>query len=436
MVHDTTRGTTRDLTRHCTTGTTRGLPVSRRTLTRAAPAAPAALLLPGAGRAAAASPGALVLTLPAPSGRYPVGCRSVYLVDSSRPDPLEPELPVRELMVTFLYPAAPCPGAPARPAPQLPPGAADLFGLVAPQTPLQLPAAGVDWAATRTHSRPDAPVRTGPPGRAARRPVLVYSPGGGDPRGLGTCLAEELASHGAVVVLVDHPGDALAVEFPGTTAFRHDPVRSTVLRGDPRDRPPLWRAVIDARIADLRFVLDRLHRAAELPLPPGLAAVLDLDRLAVYGHSAGASAVTEVFHEDRRVRAAVNLEGYLDHPPAAPGATPEPLRITARGTDRPLLLLGSELFPHRDELDRSWSALAARSPGTVRRARVPAAGHWAFTDYAAMVPRLQHAGLLTPAHRDALIGPLPAAEGFVRTLARHVGTFLTASWSTGTAQAG
>ncbi|MEU3567610.1 alpha/beta hydrolase [Kitasatospora sp. NPDC036755] len=341
----------------------------------------------------------------------------MYLVDSSRPDPLTPELPVRELMVTFLYPAAA--HSPAVPAPQLPPGAAACFGRIAPLTPLRLPATGVDWAATRTHARPDAA-----PASGGRRPVLVYSPGGGDPRGLGTCLGEELASHGAVVVLVDHPGDALAVEFPGTTAFRTEPVRATVLRGDPRDEPALWRTVVDTRIADLRFVVDRLHHAAELPLPPGLAAALDLGRLGLYGHSAGASAATEVFHEDRRVRAAVNLEGYLDHPPTTPGADPQPLRITAEGTDRPLLLLGSELFPHREELDRSWSVLAARSPGRVRRALLPATNHWAFTDYAAMVPRLQRAGLLTPAHRTTLVGPLPAATT-VPLLRTTVRRFLT-----------
>ncbi|MET8546865.1 alpha/beta hydrolase [Kitasatospora sp. NPDC004799] len=407
---------TSDFSRLASLASLASFTLDRRAFTRAALAAPAALLLPGP--AAAAAPGDAVLTLPAPRGPYPVGCRSVYLADPSRPDPLSPELPVRELMLTFLYPAAP---SSAARAPQLPPGAADCFGLVVPNTPLGLPSAGVDWRATLTHSRPDAPVRRGRPGRW---PVLVHSPGGGDPRGLGTCLAEELASHGAVVVLVDHPGDAFAVEFPGTTAFRDDPVRATVLRGDPRDEPPLWRTLLETRVADLHFVLDRLHHAADLPLPPGLAAALDLGRLAVYGHSLGASAATEVFHEDRRVRAAVNLEGYLDHPPTAPGADPEPLRITAQGTDRPLLLLGSELFPHREELDRSWSALAARSPGPVRRVRVPAVNHWAFTDYAAMVPQLQSAGLLTPAHRDTLVGPLPptTALPLLHTTVRH---FLT-----------
>ncbi|MFF2191345.1 hypothetical protein [Streptomyces sp. NPDC058157] len=79
--------------------------------------------------------------------------------------------------------------------------------------------------------------------------MLVYSPGGGDSRTLGTTLAEDLASHGRVVVLVDHPGDASQVELPTG-------LRTTVLFGPPD--PATFRTMVDTRIADLRLVLDRL----------------------------------------------------------------------------------------------------------------------------------------------------------------------------------
>jgi 8-oxo-dGTP pyrophosphatase MutT (NUDIX family) len=45
--------------------------------------------------------------------------------------------------------------------------------------------------------------------------VLLYSPGAGDPRALGTTLCDDLASRGYAVVTVDHTYDAGAVEFPG-----------------------------------------------------------------------------------------------------------------------------------------------------------------------------------------------------------------------------
>ncbi|MFJ3787664.1 alpha/beta hydrolase [Kitasatospora sp. NPDC090091] len=374
---------------------------------------------PTAGATPGDTRGGAVLTLPAPTGRHPVGCWSAYLVDASRRDPWTPSIPVRELMLTVFYPARSVAGL--TPDPQLPPEAAALFGQIAPRTPLQLPGAGVDWAATMSHSFPGAPVLPG------RRAVLVFSPGGGDPRGLGTSLAEDLASHGAVVVLVDHPGDPAAVEFPAVTPFRGDVVRPTVLRGDPRDQPPLWRTLIDTRIADLRFVIDRLCHAADLPLPPGLADTLDLRRIALYGHSAGGSAVTEALRENRQVRAGINLEGYLDYPPAAPGGEAEPFPVVTEGVEKPLLLLGSQGFTRRHELDRSWSALTARSSRWAHRERIADANHWIFTDYAAMVPQLQAAGLLTAQEREALTGAvdptvaIPRIRRIVRGFfARHL----------------
>ncbi|MFI5533096.1 alpha/beta hydrolase [Kitasatospora sp. NPDC051853] len=407
------------------------LPLTRRTVISSALLGPAALLYGAVPARAAGAPPALpapplTLTLPAPSGRHPVGSRAVHLVDVSRPDPWSAEPPLRELMLTVRYPARAAAGAAAvRSAavrePQLTAGAAEVFGAYAPWGPLRLPATGVDWAATLTHSHPDAPALPG------RWPVLLHSPGGGDPRGLGSTLAEELASHGAVVLSVDHPGDAAAVEFPDRPGPGR--VREGVLHEDPRGNPALARTMIATRIADLRFVLDRLHHPGGIPLPPRLAASLDLGRIGVYGHSAGGGAVTELLHEDHRIRTGVNLEGHLDHPPSAPGTAAEPYRVVQEGTARPLLMLASEAFDHRADLDASWSALTRRSGPRVRTLRLPGTGHWSFTDYAAMLPRLQEAGLMPAATRASLIGTLPARDSVavVRHLVRR---FLTTHLAT------
>lgn len=325
----------------------------------------------------------------------------MYLVDKSRVDPWDVGFPVRELMLTVFYPARD--GTGHAPAPQLPSWATEAFAAIAPLTPLTLPAEGVDWAATRSHAFEGAP-----PPRAGGR-CSCTAPGGGDPRGLGSSLAEELAGHGAVVFSLDHPGGAAAVKFPEVTPYRRDLVRTTVFRGDPRDRPAIARTMIDTRVADLRHVLRRLRRPADLPLPRGLSATLDPRRIGVYGHSAGGSAVTEALYEDRRVRAGVNLEGCLDYPPSAPGGAAEPFPVTVDGVGRPLLLLGTERFNRGRELDRSWSAVAARSGHWVRIARVTDADHGIFTDYAAMLPQIQDAGLMTAAERDAVIDTVDPA---------------------------
>ncbi|MFG2211776.1 alpha/beta hydrolase family protein [Streptomyces sp. NPDC048638] len=357
---------------------------------------------PAEGRGAAGA----ALRLPAPTGPHRIGATTLYLVDRSRRDPWE-RIAVREVMVTVFYPARRVGGHPV--APQMTRGAAEAFAAVDARVH-HLPAKGVDWAATRTHAHADAPALPG------RRPVLLYGPGGGDPRTLGTGLAEELASHGRVVVTVDHPGDAGEVDFPVARAGR-ERVRCTVFRADPRADPRQFATMIDTRVADLRFVLDQLAAlaagrnpdAAGRPLPAGLGRALDLRRVGCYGHSAGGTAAAEAMYEDRRIGATVNLEGYLDHPPKRPGEAGELYPVARHGVDRPLLLVGSERFATRRERDRSWAAALAHPHRRVERREIARAAHFVFTDHAAMAPQLQAAGLMTARDRNALVGPVAPA---------------------------
>ncbi|MEV6204274.1 acetylhydrolase [Streptomyces sp. NPDC051771] len=338
---------------------------SRRALLGAALLAAASAGLPGFTARAAAG---LVPVLPAPTGPYPVGVVRHALTDPARTDPWEPGLGARQVVLGVVYPARSVTGHPR--APQLTPGEAGVFGALAPLV-RGLPAAGVDWAGTLTHAHAGAPPLPG------RRPVVLYTPGGGDARTLGTGLAEELASHGTVVVLVDHPGEASQVELPDGT------VRETVLYGPPD--PATFRTMVDTRVADLRLVLDRL---GELPH----AAVMDPCRTGIAGHSAGGTAAALLAARDPRIRAVANLEGYLDLEPW-PG-------------DRPLLLLRTDGFEGAARIERSWAGLRAR------RRTLRAANHWVLTDHAAVVPRLHAAGLVPDAVRDGLVGPGDSAASF------------------------
>ncbi|MFF1506255.1 alpha/beta fold hydrolase [Streptomyces sp. NPDC058326] len=364
----------------------------RRAVTKGALAGAAALLLGSAAGTASARPAGPALRLPAPTGPYAVGAVVRHLVDPTRTDPWVPAIGVREVMVTVLTPAAPARGFPRMP--QLTPDAAGLFAFLGPLIRPHLPREGVDWAATLTHARLGAPPLPG------RRPVLLYSPGGGDSRAMGSSLAIDLASYGWTVVTVDHPGDASEVEFPDARPGR-DRVRETALRPD--NDAATFSTMVDTRVADLRFVLD----------------ALGLERVGLYGHSAGGTAVAQALHEDRRIAAAAVLEGYLD------GMDGALLPVARDGVDRPVLLAGTDGF-RDDRIDRSWSALLAHGGPVVRR-QLDDSDHWVFTDYAALVPQLHEAGLMTAEGRADMVGTIapgasvPAVRRLLRSFfGRHL----------------
>ncbi|MEU6154556.1 alpha/beta hydrolase [Actinosynnema sp. NPDC047251] len=356
----------------------------------------AALLLAWTGSASAAD----TVRLPAPTGPHQVGVTTLHLVDRDRPDPWpDARGRARELMATVFYPAHDVRGYPV--APQMTPKAAETFGwLDVTAAHPELPKSGVDWAATKTHSH------VGAPASPVRRPVLLYSPGAADPRTINTTLAEDLASRGYVVVSFDHPGETSEVEFPDGR------VRIIALPADPRTHPEIFRAMIDTRIADTRFVLDQLEvlargqnpDAAGRALPRNLSRALDLRRIGMYGHSAGGTTAAQSMYDDRRLDAAVNLEGYLDHGTAQPGQPGELLPVARDGVDRPLLLYGTDGY--RDaRYDSSWAAMLAHGGCTMKRV-VTNATHWVFTDFAAMAPQFQAAGLMTAADRVKLVGAI------------------------------
>ncbi|MFG1910071.1 alpha/beta hydrolase [Kribbella sp. NPDC048928] len=325
----------------------------------------------------------LSLRLPALTGRWPVGTTTRALTDTRRSDPWD-GTPNREIALTIFYPATVVRGH--QRAPQLQPAAAAVFtqldaGVLHPE----LPASGVNWGATLSHAYVDAPALPG------RRPTLLYSPAGADPRTIGTSLAEELASHGYVVVTVDHPGEASEVVFPDGR------LRVIEIGPDVQTDPVRSRLMMDTRFADLRFVLDHLSV---------LHSSIDLRRVGVYGHSAGGATAAVVLSHPL-VRAAVNMEGYLD-------ALDGELYSIAR---KPLLLAGTDGF--RDaRFDRTWSAVMAQG-GPVRRVQVSEANHWIWTDYAAFAPQLESAGLMTPAQRAKLVGATRCGVPVVRRLVRE-----------------
>ena len=369
--------------------------------TRRATLLSAAALALATGTPAHASAGSSAparLTLPAPTGPRALGTTTLRLVDPARTDPWVPDRSYRELMVSVRYPARPGAASGHPRARQMRPGAA--AGFDALNNLAGVPTDAVGWAATLTHAHEGAPadVSGGP------YPVVLYSPGVVDPRTFGTTLTDDLASRGYVVVTVDHTYEATAVEFPGGRV-EHSvlPAELAAAGGDEERIRALLRKTLDARVADVRFVLDALPGA----LPRELRHAADLTRTGMFGPSAGGFAALQTMHDDRRLRAGADLDGVLAYV-QEDGDPGHYATVAEDGLDRPFLIMGKD--GNSQATVPSWGELARRSSAWHRCVTLPGAAHGTYTDAEAVLPQLARALHLPPEVVLANIGTAsPAA---------------------------
>ncbi|MCQ8772793.1 alpha/beta hydrolase family protein [Streptomyces telluris] len=348
----------------------------------------AAAKSPATATAAKSTPGAL----PAPTGPHAVGTVTRHLADSARKDPWKPERGDRQIAISLFYPAdrdRPAGGKGRAPAPHMDPSSAAHFGSArgAGSFNHHVRPDAADWASTRTHARVDAPVARG----SKALPVVLYSAGLGDPRTWNTGLAEELASRGYVVVTVDHTYDSSEVRLAnGELAESALPA----LAGAPvTEVDAALRRAVRARVDDTRFVLDALGSAQwRRGLPHGLGDALDLRRVGMAGHSAGGFAAAQALHDDRRLKAGVNMDGQMDFP--LPDGTGSKLSTVAReGVDRPFLLLGSD-GPGAAGNRASWASFRQHNRAWQAELTMAGAAHGTYTDAVSLLPALARQGAL------------------------------------------
>jgi predicted dienelactone hydrolase len=165
-------------------------------------------------------------------------------------------------------------------------------------------------------------------------------------------LAEDLASHGYLVLAVDHTGEA-PVEFP------HGRIRL----GSAPPRHPIT-AASSTRLADMRLLLRRLNTMGAGPRA-------DRWRIAAIGHSLGGSTAAGLMRAEPSVRAGVNLDGTIV------GAT------SRRGVRRPFLALtAAGHWAHDPPLRRLFS----RSRGARLALEIAGFEHFSFSDAPVISP--------------------------------------------------
>ncbi len=234
--------------------------------------------------------------LPVPTGPHSVGRVSYDWVDHARFDVYAGNPDARRELVLFVwYPASP--QASAEFAPYLPAAWAATAEFL-----------GINVAGLRSHAVPQAPVADG-----SAYPVLLLSPSGFPPLML-SAIAEELASHGFVVVGVNHTYETTLTAFADGRVVPMNPAATGGALGPQAgSHAEIFRqraSVCEYKAADLAAVADQLENLNTDPTEH-FGGRLDLARLGALGHSFGGNAALELCRNDQRCRAAANLDGAL-----------------------------------------------------------------------------------------------------------------------------
>ncbi len=229
--------------------------------------------------------------LPAPSGPFRVGVHSRRVTDSDRPKR-------RPFMISLWYPGVAKAGV--WPAPFMDSRVAgrwwDNLGKGGTSQMFQV---------FYSHALPEVPLAS-----QLGYPVVIYSPGAECPRSWSLAQFEDLASHGYIVVSIDHE-DAVASVHPDGKII------SGILPATTADVPPF----VQQRVQDVQFVINELARWNKSD--SFFQECFDLERIGIFGFSLGGETVMKVAASEARCKAVVCLDGSANTPlPAAAFSRP------------------------------------------------------------------------------------------------------------------
>jgi hypothetical protein len=231
--------------------------------------------------------------LPTPTGNMSVATTVVHMVDSTRSARGDASgSGKRELVVQLWYPRTPTKDITV--APYIPdPRVLDALARGNPDS-----ATFRSWQRLETASLLNVDVMALP----WKVPFLVFSHGLGVSRSSYTALAQEIASHGNVVAVIDHP-------YGGVTVLENG--EAAVADADPT---PEWTARTAAIwAADASFVVSTMRGYLEAKNPPPIlrhaAYLTDWNKVGMIGHSLGGVAAFEACRVDKRFKACVNMDG-------------------------------------------------------------------------------------------------------------------------------
>ncbi|HEV2388638.1 MAG TPA: hypothetical protein VGS20_15440 [Candidatus Acidoferrales bacterium] len=342
------------------------------------------------------------ITLPAPTGRFAVGRAAYTWVNNAETDELAPSPGARREVAAWIwYPATATTSA--SPAQYLP--GPWRLALTQHTGVLMSHFLTRDLALVRVHSAADPAVSPD----EHSYPVVIMRAGGGALTTDFTTLAEDLASHGYVVVGFDAPYRT------GIFVFPDERVVTRPLANDPENLSPdgadhLIERLLPMWVSDVKFVVGQLQQLDAVDASGRFTGRLDMQRLGIFGHSFGGAQALQFCHDDPRCKAGIDLDG-------APYGS-----VVQEGLKQPFLFLLSD---HKGEMSDPASrkiladieSIYDRLPNGRLFVTIRGANHFSFSDQ-----MLLKSPLVIRLLRTAGFAPLEGRRGLAIT-ADYVHTF-------------
>ncbi|MDH3250024.1 MAG: dienelactone hydrolase family protein [Acidimicrobiia bacterium] len=227
-----------------------------------------------------------------------------------------------------------------------------------------------------------------------RIPVVLYSHGWGGFRTVAVDQMESIASHGYLVLAADHTYGSVAVRFPdsGDVVYLDERALPDEETTDPDDYEDASEELVETFADDLILILDQLALGPEGALAD-IADAADLERIGLYGHSAGGGAAARVCLIDERCDAVAGLDAWVE---------PIPDRFVARELQIPSMFIRSDEWRERPN-DRRLRGMSERSPAVSYWIGLEGAGHFDFALPPSFSPFADTLGLKGPIPSDRVI---------------------------------
>jgi pimeloyl-ACP methyl ester carboxylesterase len=342
------------------------------------------------------------ITLPGPTGHFAVGRTTYTWVNNAETDELAPSPGAKREVVVWIW----CPSAATT-------SAAPVEYLPEPWRLAEAQRSGVlmsqfltrDLSLVRTHSTSDPDVSPEQPSY----PVVIMRAGGGALTTDFTTLAEDLASHGYIVVGFDAPYRTFVVVLPDNRVVARPPANDPEnLEAEQANR--LINRLLPMWTSDTKFVVSQLEHLNAADPSGKFTGRLDLQRLGMFGHSFGGATALQFCHDDPRCKAGIDIDG-------APYGS-----VVQEGLKQPFLFIFSDHSrelsdPASRQILADFQSLYNHLPNGRLLVTIRRANHFSFSDQ--MLLKSQYViGLL----RLFGVGGLDGRRGLAIT-AEYVHTF-------------